>query len=901
MNGVNTMTDKFRRSGCARAILGMLCFCVAGWTALAGSAMGAQASNQLLAVKMEEGAASPTVLIQTAEAVGYRYTVYDSFDPIRIVIDFPGMAADKIAETIPVGPAPLKELKVAKFDLTSGKLARVEIVLGASTDYRVAMDGKNFRVIFPEVAVAASAAPVKEAPPEPAAPATAVAAAPALAKAPAAPPTAAQAATVIRDVTLGSGRALLATNGTVGRYEHFTLGNPPRLVVDLYGLAPSFKQRTFDASGGMKKIRVGAYSDKVRFVFDAAGKSLPEHTVEKQADGVAVAWRDGGQGSVDKASSAVAASAPAVAETPAPAPAAKKTASAGRQVAVETLDFVNRDGRSYVVAELSGPAAISKPVQDGNLIRFEVRNATISRALRRTIDASAFPSAVKTVTPYVVKVDGKPAVRIAVELKGSVPFTLVDEDATVKLVIDDGAYAEATPPDREAREVVAAKAPAASAAPATAAARMDESARPQYTGQKISLVFDNADVRNILQLIGDVSGMNVIASDDVKGEVTLRLIDVPWDQALDLVLETAGLRQDREGNVLRIMTVKEATQRHSEKMKARVEQAQAESVVTARKIIQIQYIHMDRVKAIVDDYSKISGKEGSGKIAANFDKASKKVLLAGPASQLDDLAAMIYDLDKPEQQVMIEARIVEANTNFLRELGVNWGVHFLDDSNPATRSSTTMRDANLGLGGTFLIEPPSSYVGAGGALGMSFGTLGVNSVTLDVRLSALESSGEGKVVSTPKVTTLNGSTATIEQGRAIPYTTIQDGATDTKFKDAKLILKVTPEINPNGTLILDLDISNDSAGAIVPTGTGTAVSIESKKAKTKLMLNSGETTVVGGVYVDNVTESEVGTPLLKDIPFLGNFFKSTRRASDRREILIFITPRVLAPLEPRVS
>jgi type IV pilus assembly protein PilQ len=182
---------------------------------------------------------------------------------------------------------------------------------------------------------------------------------------------------------------------------------------------------------------------------------------------------------------------------------------------------------------------------------------------------------------------------------------------------------------------------------------------------------------------------------------------------------------------------------------------------------------------------------------------------------------------------------------------------------------------------------------------MSFAHLfGIDAASLDVRLSAMESAGEGKVVSTPKVTTLNGNEATIEQGRAIPYTTIQDGATDTKFKDAKLILKVTPEINPNGTLILDLDISNDSAGAIVPTGTGTAVSIESKKAKTKLMLNNGDTTVVGGVYVDNITESEVGVPLVKDIPFLGHFFKSTRKSFDRREILIFITPRVLEPLVP---
>lgn len=891
MNGVNAMADKFRRVGRLPGILKLMLFSVVGMLLAAGSAMGAQATNQLLAVKMEEGAASPTILIQTAEAVGYRYTVYDSFDPVRVVVDFPGMAVEKVPETIPVAVGLLKELKVAKFDLASGSLARVEIVLASSADYQVALDGKNFRVVFPGLAVAPVAS--QESQPKPGdSGATAMSTA-APAAAPAATDASGQVATIIREVSVAPGRTILTTNGSVGRFENFTLGNPPRLVVDLYGLRPGFKQRSFDLTDGMKSVRVGAYGDKVRFVFDADGASLPEHTVDKQADGVVVAWGKGLQASTAVTPVAVS----TAVETP--APAAKKAVPTGQRVAVESLEFENLDGRSYVIAKLSAPAQISKPVQDGKQIRFEIRNATLSRALRRTIDASAFPSAVKSVTPYIVKVAGKPAVRIAIELKGSVPFALEEGGETVKLVIDDGAYAEATPPEVSTKEIVADPASSKASDADAEAVKAGESEGPKYTGQKITLVFDNADIRSILQLIGDVSGLNIVASDDVKGEITLRLIDVPWDQALDLVLDTSGLRKDLEGNVLRVMTIKEATQRHSDRMKARVEQAQAENVVTSRKIIQIQYINMGRVKGVVDDYGKIAGKDGI-KIAANFDKASKKVLLAGPSSQLDDLANMIADLDKPEQQVMIECRIVEANTNFLRELGVNWGLHFNPNGADTNSGTNGLKQSNMGLGGSFFLTPPLAGIGAGGsALGMTFGNLlGVTAASLDVRLSAMESAGEGKVVSTPKVTTLNGSEATIEQGRAIPYTTISDGATDTKFKDAKLILKVTPEINPNGTLILDLDISNDSAGAIVPTGTGTAVSIESKKAKTKLMLNNGATTVVGGVYVDNISESELGVPLLKDIPFIGHFFKSTRKSFDRREILIFITPRVLEPLEP---
>jgi type IV pilus assembly protein PilQ len=872
----------------------------------AGSAIGAQTTNQLLTVKMEEGTASPTVLIQTAEAVGYRYTVYDSFDPVRVVVDFPGMELGKVPETIPVGVGLLKELKIAKFDLASGSLARVEIVLAGNADYQVALDEKNFRIVFPGL-VAASAAPqVEQA--KPADSSATVVSPPA---ATAAPVTAAdnQPATIIREVAVAPGRTVLSTNGSVGRIENFTLGNPPRLVVDLYGLRPGFKQRSFSLADGMKSVRVGAYNDKVRFVFDADGTALPEHVVDKQGTAVVVSWGKGLQ------TDAALAPVPVSTVDGTPAQVEKKSIPSGQRVSLENLEFENHDGRSYVVATLSAPAQLSKPVQDGKLIRFEIRNATISRTLRRTIDASAFPSVVKSVTPYAVKVGGKPAIRIAIEVKGSTPFALEDEGRSVKLVVDDGSYAEATPPDVSTKEVVAAPVSAKSSASVATSEKISEQQQgSKYSGQKITLVFDNADIRSILQLIGDVSGLNIVASDDVKGDITLRLIDVPWDQALDLVLETSNLKKDLEGSVLRVMTVKEASLRQSEKLKATVEQVQAESIITIRKVIQIQYVNMDSIKNLTDNYIKtyyqsVVGEArgvGGNRVSVNYDKSTKKVMLTGPNTQVEDLARMIYEMDVPQKQVMIECRIVEAKTNFLRELGVNWGIHFNPNS-PDTNSGTNgLKQANSGLGGSFFLTPPVSGIGGGGSvLGMTFGNLlGVTAASLDVRLSAMESAGDGKVVSTPKVLTISGSEATIEQGRAIPYTTVSDSGTDTKFKDAKLVLKVTPEINPSGTMILDLDVSNDSAGAIVPTGTGTAVSIETKKAKTKLMLKSGETTVVGGVYVDNIDESEIGVPLLKEIPFIGHFFKSTRNSVERREILIFITPRILDSLDsenPAVS
>lgn len=881
MNGVNTMADKFRRSSRVRGILNLVLFSVAGTLLAAGSAIGAPAVNQLLAVKMEEGAASPTVLIQTAEAVGYRYTVYDSFDPIRVVVDFPGMSAGMLPDTIKVGPAPLKELKVAKFDLASGSLTRVEIVLSANAEYQVALDGKNFRVVFP--AVAAASAPPKPEPVKPQVASTPPAPAPApeVAVAPAAPLAAGQDATVIQDVSLVPGRALFNTNGNVGRYEHFTLGNPPRLVVDLYGLRPGFKQRAFDASGGMKQVRVGAYGDKVRFVFDADGKSLPEHTVEKQPAGLAVTWGKGLQGTAPAA--AVAPAAPVAASTGTSPTAVKSATPTGRQVTIEGVDFVNRDGRSYVVATLSAPANISQPVQDGNLVRFEIRNATISRALRRTIDASAFPSAVSAVTPYIVTDDGKPAVRIAVELKGTVPFTLVDEGEVVKLVVDDGAYAEVMPPALATKEVVASFAPGAAVGSVVESGTIPESQRPQYTGQKISLVFDNADIRSILQLIGDVSGMNILASNDVKGEITLRLIDVPWDQALDLVLDTANLGKMQEGNVIRIMPMDKIREREQASFKVKKEEVD-EGVLETRAF-SISYSKVGDVKKFLEE---LKSKRGT----ISPDPRNKQLIIKDVPSVHEQMAEMIKRIDRPERQVMIEARIVEANTNFSRDLGVKWGFQYNDSSSPANVNGD-ISSANMGLGGAFLIPPPTSGVGAAGAaLGMTFGALD-GGLNIDLRLSALESSGNGKIISTPRVTTLNGEKALISQGTKIPYTTVSDQGTETSFENAELKLEVTPEINPDGSVILDIKASNSAVGSIVPTGTGNAISIDEKKAETKVLVRDGQTTVIGGIFVEDERDAETGVPFLRSIPGLGHLFKSSLKTKDRRELLIFITPRIL--------
>ncbi len=857
---------------------------------LSTSSFGADPSNKLVSVAMEAAASSPTVLVQTTEPVGYRYTVYDSYDPIRVVVDFPGMDMTDVKDVLPVNQGAVQEVRVATFELSSGNLARVEVLLKESADYQVLLDGNQFKLVF-EGQAAVVSEPV-------AAPEQQQAAEEVVADTAATQPVAASdaAASVLREVVMTPGQAVLAMNGEIDRYKYFALASPPRLVVDLYGIRPGFKQRSFPAEAGMSQLRVGIYKDKTRLVFDSENEKLPKHTVTQNDSDLAVAWSDTVNTSDEKVvpvkepvKEVVAAASP-VTSTP-EAPAIQKSAES---VAVEAVDFESLDGRSYLKVTLTSPAEVSGPTREGNLIRFEVQNATISRALRRTLDTAAFPTAIDAVTPYIVKAGDRQDVRFAVTMKGAAAYSLEEDGAVIRLVVDDGAYAEAMPPQSDVVEVEAPEVTADAEASAMVAGEptveLDEAALAEvtaegvYSGQKISLVFDSADVRSILQLIGDVSGLNILASDDVKGSITLRLIDVPWDQALELILETSDLGKIRNGNVLRIMPKDKIRDMANTSLQAQKQEIEEAPLVS--RVFQISYSSVADMEKVITDLLTERG---------NIipDARNKQLIVKDVPSVLDEMGALIMQIDKPEKQVLIEARIVEANTTFARDLGVKWGGTYQNDE--VGVGTTNIDSASVGLGGSYLITTPTagSVGSAGAAVGIGFGTVGVDTLTMDLRLSALESSGEGRIVSTPRVTTLNGESAKISQGTKIPYTTVGDAGTETSFESAELKLEVTPEINPDGSVILEIDASNSAVGTIVPTGTGNMVSIDEKKAQTKVLVRDGETTVIGGIFVETEQDADTGVPLLKDIPLLGHLFKSTTKTKERRELLIFITPRIL--------
>lgn len=865
----------------------MVCFLVgaSAWS-FAQSEIGGKETkvNQILAVSVASGDGEPGVHITTREPVGYRYTVYDSQDPVRVVIDFPGMDVSGVSSPIKVDSSPVQEIRVSSFDLSSGRLGRVEILLSAQTEYNVFLSGNDFRVSFAQPSGGSSAAPAalpaEEVAPESNITNQAAPASPSQESEPAlvateksgsmeSPEEPATIAKKAQSVEVRGNQAILNTDGRIERHEQFTLAAPPRLVVDIFGVKPSFTERAFKATQGFSRIRVGTYPDKTRFVFDAAGRVLPKYTVEKKGSAIVVGW--GGK-STQRTS------------RPRPTPA-------GTPVSVEAIDFKVADGKSLLWVALSGPAVVLDAEREGNVVRFGVKNALISRALRRSIDASAFPSAVRLITPYTVQSGKAQDVRFAVELKGPVQYSLQKEEGGVAFVVDNGPFAEPAPAEVVQKEVPVPLSPVAevrpiATVPSGVPTGMEEpvlQGKPllepdKYTGQKISLVFDDADIRRILQLIAEVSDLNIIASDDVKGTITLRLIDVPWDQALDLIMEIKGLGMVREGNVVRIMPKDQIRASAEARLTAARTQEKLEDLVT--EAISVSYTNLSNVAGPAKELLTERGK-------LTEDARNKKLIVKDIPSVVVEIRNLVGLLDTPERQVMIEARIVEADSTFTRNLGVSWGITYNDDAN--SPSPWNLSQAAVSGGGNFVISPVVGNAGLGSSL--TLGRLGIDSTILDLRISALETARQGKVISTPRVSTLNGQAATISQGTKIPYQSSgTDGLPKTEFVDANLELTVTPEINPDNSIILDINASNSSPTLV---DGATAPGISTKEAKTKLLVRDGETTVIGGIFVEDNSDSESGIPFLRKIPYLGHLFKSTTKSNNRSELLIFITPRIV--------
>jgi type IV pilus assembly protein PilQ len=701
----------------------------------------------------------------------------------------------------------------------------------------------------------------------------------------------------IKDVTIA--RTPYHTNieavfeGAIGNYNAFKLDDPFRIVVDVWGtragtVAPEIPVETPQ----VKTVRLAQQDDRLRILVETPG-DRPLPFLVSTEDGTLMISVGGGQEekvtSMDR-------------------PAETRTASGPAVVGVDLEDLPEA---SNVVITTAGGAAHEIVRTEGS-VTVVFPDASAGRNLLREIDARPFAIPVKKIVPGA----GRKGVRITVAFApGSSYETRREGDAVILSFPKRAGTARGSVVARlaETRHGAAddhgRDRPAKGAPPApdktpgtrqwgflSAASYADRT----YTGQRISLDFKDADLANVFRIIAEVSNINIITTDDVKGRVSVRLINVPWDQALDIILRAKSLGATQYGNVLRIAPLSAIRAEERARLDAQKEveklQAQLEGDI---ETIPVNYGKASDLQVKVKDLLSEGGK-------IQVDDRTNVIVIRDLRKNLEDAKALIAQLDMVTPQVLIEARIVEVDTSFTRELGVQWGGSYHNNGGTQFGMTGIQNPSGAFIPGQPLLNvPPFSptgtpvnyavnlpaSVGLGSGGGLSFGILRDN-LRLDLSLSALEASGRGKVISSPKVVTIDNREALIEQGTQIPYTTVSAAGTQTQFVDAVLSLKVTPHITPAGSVIMKLEAKNDSPGELSVSG---QPAINKKKATTEVLIQDGETAVIGGILQISRNESLSAVPWFSKIPVLGFFFKKSTTAASNRELLIFVTPKILKP------
>lgn len=639
----------------------------------------------------------------------------------------------------------------------------------------------------------------------------------------------------------------------------FTVDNPARIALDLPNTSIALPSRRIDVKRGViDTVNVAEANGRTRVVLNL--DNLVPYETEVRGNTILVTVGGG-------AATRLAAAAPAQAAAP----------QSGTN-AVQNVDFRRgSDGSGRVIVELSSSRAAADLRQEGGRIVVNFPKTHLPESLMQRLDVTDFATPVNTVDVMRVA-DGT---RLVIAASGDYEQLAYQSDNVYTIEVKP--VVKLPPELQDERE---------------------------YTGERLTLNFQDIETRAVLQLLADTSGQNMVISDSVTGNVTLRLHNVPWDQALDIVMRTKGLDMRREGNVMYVAPAAEIAARERELLTAR---AQVQELAPLRtEYLQVNYAKASDLAALIKSGANNSLLSERGSVA--IDERTNTLLLQDTAERLADIRRLVATLDIPVRQVMIEARIVIVREDFARDLGVRFGVTAAfdhggsdgggiiggspyvneDDEYVLTRRSPDPR----GTPGFVLGDPDTRYMvnlPASTPAGRFALTLLDSDYIVDLELSAAQAEGRGEIISAPRLITANQREATIEQGVEIPYQeSASSGATTTQFKKAVLSLKVTPQITPDNRVILDLTVAKDSVGELVPSATGGFVpSIDTREIVTQVLVNDGQTVVLGGILETERRNAENKVPLLGDVPILGRLFKQTSYSDDKRELLIFVTPRIL--------
>ena len=656
----------------------------------------------------------------------------------------------------------------------------------------------------------------------------------------------------------------LMLDGPAPQPVAFTIDNPARLAVDLPGTAVALQSRRIDVkSGGVDSIVAAEASGRTRVVFNL--DSLQPYSTRTDGNNVYVTL---GSAAGNQAAAATV----STAATP---------AAASGSFAVEKVDFRRgSDGAGRIIVRTSDPRVQASVRQEGGRTVVDFPRTSVASEVARRYDVVDFATPVNsfdvTSTPN--------GARIVVNATGDYEQLGYQSDREYVL---------------ELRQ-------------RTKAAAAADPGKKEYRGERLTLNFQDIETRAVLQLLAETSGQNIVVSDTVQGNVTLRLQNVPWDQALDIVMRTKGLDKRQEGNVIYVAPAEELAAREKQML-------ESQKSLTELAPVRTEYLQVNYAKA--SDLASLIQSQGKGSLLSergslSIDDRTNTLLLQDTADRLADIRRLVQTLDIPVKQVLIEARIVIVNDDFSRELGVRFGGAFVGNygsndglmyvSNSGLNSADGSRGPIISPGGPggagidgdavatgldrYLVNLP--IANPAGRIAM---TLLDSDYVVDLEITAAQREGRGEVVSAPRVITANGKEAVIEQGTEIPYQeSASSGATTTQFKKAVLSLKVTPQITPDDRVILDLTVSKDSVGQILPSATGGSVpSIDTREITTQVLVNDGQTVVLGGILETERRDTVNKVPFLGDIPGLGWLFRSKGKTDNKDELLIFVTPKIL--------
>ena len=658
----------------------------------------------------------------------------------------------------------------------------------------------------------------------------------------------------------------LITSGPAPAPLAFTIDNPARISLDLPATTLALTSRRKDVKvGPLDTVLAAEAQGRTRVVLNLVSM-VPYET---RVDGNAVVVTLGAPGP----STAVAASFPPAAPAAAPA-------SAGRQIS--NLDFRRGDnGGGRVIITLSDPGTPVDVRKEGDRILLSFNGTALPDSLLKRLDVTDFGTPVN-----IIEASRKPS-GAQVSIAATLPYEELAYQSDNVFTVEVGPVVQ---------KAVGSK-------PTLFSKDRD------YTGERLTLSFQDIETRAVLQLLADVSGRNIVVSDTVQGNVTLRLQNVPWDQALDIVLATKGLDMRENGGVIIVAPAEEIVAREKADLESRQQILALEPLVS--EYIQVNYAKASDLAELLtgaNTENSLLSERGS----VGIDDRTNTLLVQDVASGIAEIRRLVSTLDIPIRQVLIEARIVIVRDDFSRDLGIRWGVTQVSEPGDALLAVTGSGAGASGMidsaidninttGQPFPIElPPLAerymvnlpVANPAGKLALA---LLNDDFLVDLELSALQAEGRGEVVSSPRVITANQKEASIRQGVEIPYQeAASSGATTTSFKEAVLSLTVTPQITPDDRIILDLVVTKDSVGAQVSNDRGGSIpSIDTRAIQTQVLVDNGQTVVLGGIYETEESEDVSKVPFLGDIPGLGALFHSTRKVSNKSELLIFVTPKIL--------